>query len=241
MTDMEIEDSVLNHIRLRLRRKMPVFLYLTFAALLSCCECLSAQSIAIRSNELPWAIKGAPYLGDLITTVNGRCPLGDVGLTVITGQLPIGLELFSFGIQGTPQQMGHYRFTLRAANTCASVTKGFDLFVNAKPILMVFPRQITLQYHAGSADWPEDIIRVESTWPDLPYSIDISQASWLQVEPAEGRTPDSESALTGDRVHVHVNPSALAAGVYHTVLKFYAQAGENAPLVDVTLQVIAAN
>lgn len=241
MTDMGREDSVLTHIRLRQRGKMPICLYLTFAALLGCCECLSAQPIAIRTNELPWAIKGAPYLGELITAVNGRCPLGDVGLTIIAGQLPKGLELFSFGIQGTPRQMGHFRFTLRAANTCATVTKDFDLFVSGKPILMVFPHQITLFCHAGSADCPEDIIRVEGSWPDLPYSIDISRSPWLEVEPAEGKTPDPESVLTGDRVRVHVNSSALAAGVYHAVLKFYAHGGENVPVVDVTLQVIAAN
>jgi hypothetical protein len=29
---------------------------------------------------------------------------------------------------------------------------------------------------------------------------------------------DPGSALSGDRVRVHVNPSALAAGVYHAVL-----------------------
>lgn len=238
---MEIEDSVLNHIRIGLRRKMPICHCLALAALLCRCAYLPAQTIAIRNNELPWAIKGAPYLGELITTVDGRCPLGDVALTVIAGQLPRGLELYSFGIQGTPQQMGHFRFRLRAANACVTVTKAFDLFVDGKPILMVLPRQITLQYRAGSPDRPEDIIRVESSWPDLPYSIDISQAPWLQVEPAEGKTPNSESALTGDRVHVRVNPADLAAGVYHAVLKFYAQSGENVPVVDVTLRVSASN
>jgi hypothetical protein len=135
--------------------------------------------------------------------------------------------------------MGHFRFTLRAANVCSSDTRTYDLLVTGKPILMVYPPRIEFQYRAGSAVLLQDVIRVEGSWPDLPYTIDIAATPWLQVEPAEGKTPSAESALSGDRVQLRVDPAKLAPGLYHTALKFYTTGGENVPIVDVILQVSA--
>jgi hypothetical protein len=212
----------------------------TVAVLLCFCELLSAQALSIRTEELPRAIKGAPYHAELTTAVSGRCPNGDVRLTVGPGKLPKGLELFSFGIQGTPRQMGRFRFTLRAANGCAADTKTFDLEVTGKPILLVFPANLVFECHAGSEAPPEEIIRVQGSWPNLAYSIDTSPAPWLKMEPFAGKTPDSESVLTGDRVRVGVDPAKLAPGMYHATLKFYASGSENAPTVEVTLKVLKA-
>jgi Putative Ig domain len=212
---------------------------LTFAMLLCCCEWLPARSLAIRTRELPWAIKGAPYQSDLITTTDGRCPTSDVRLSITAGELPKGLELYSFGIQGTPTQMGHFRFTLRAANACSTDIRMYDLLVTGKPILMAFPSRIDFQYRAGSEVSLQDVIRVEGSWPDLPYAIDMAAAPWLKVEPAAGKTPDSASALSGDRVRLRIDPAKLPLGVYRTALKFYTAGGENVPIVDVTLQISA--
>jgi hypothetical protein len=223
---------------LELRSNTGIRAYLIVAALLCCCEWLPAQAIAIRTRELPWAIKGAPYRAELTTTTNGRCPISDVGLVVTAGELPEGLELFSFGIQGTPRKMGHFRFTIRAANVCSADTKTFDLLVTGKPILMVSPPRIFFLYRAGAELPPQDVIRVEGSWPDLPYAIEMGPAPWLKVEPVEGKTPDPESALSGDRVRLRVDPAKLPAGVYHTALKFYTTGGENVPTVEVTLQVL---
>jgi hypothetical protein len=135
--------------------------------------------------------------------------------------------------------MGHFRFTLRAANACSTDIRTYDLLVTGKPILMVFPPRIDFQYRVGSEASLQDVIRVEGSWPDLPYAIDMAAAPWLKVEPAAGKTPDSDSALSGDRVRLRVDPDKLPVGVYRTALKFYTTGGENVPIVDVILQVSA--
>lgn len=125
-------------------------------------------------------------------------------------------------------------------NRCTDATKAFDLVVTGRPFLMVSPREIKLQYRSGTSAVPEDILRVQGTWPDQPYSFLVSNGPWLRVEPSEGKVPDSDSALTGDRVHLRAIASGLAPGVYQATIRFYTPEGENAPHVDVTLQILKA-
>jgi hypothetical protein len=58
----------------------------------------------------------------------------------------------------------------------------------------------------------------------------MAAAPWLKVEPAAGKTPDSDSALSGDRVRLRVDPDKLPVGVYRTALKFYTTGAKMFPL-----------
>ena len=221
--------------------RMLIRICMIWAALSYGCQWLCAQALIIQTEELPWAVKGDPYYAEVFAAVNGACPKSDVRLRVTSGVLPKGVQLFSFGLQGTPESMGKFRFSLRADNGCVSYTRALTLLVTGKPILIVSPRHVVFEYHAGGLDAAEDVIKVEGSWPNLPYSMIVSTAPWLTALPSEGKTPDLDSAFTGDRVRLHVDPAHLAAGIYHATLKFYAQGGENAPTVDVSLQVYKAD
>lgn len=221
-----------------LRRLSSKWRFVVAAGVLSCCNLLCAQGIAISTKELPWAMKGESYDARIVTRVGGHCPDGDVSLSVASGDLPRGLTLFTYGIAGTPTRIGTYQFTLQASNTCGTVFRQMKLVVTGRPILLVSPRQITLYQVAGREEGSEDVLKVEASWPELPYTVKmLNPAPWLTVDPTEGKTPDPESALTGDRVRVVANAANLAPGIYHAKLKFYADGSENAPVVDVALQV----
>jgi hypothetical protein len=221
------------------RAALPFRKYVVAAAALLCCgRLLCAQGIAIRTDQLPWAIKGEPYTAEVVTRVSGRCPISDVRLSVIAGELPKGLDLFTYGLEGTPLQMGTYHFTLEAANSCGTAIHQMRLLVTGRPILLVSPAHVVLDQTVGVENGPEDIVKVEASWPELAYSVMILNAApWLSVSPAEGKTPGPDSAFTGDRVQLHAKAGNLAPGIYHATLKFYAKSSQNAPTVDVTLQV----
>ena len=224
--------------RVRTARTLPKSAF-AIAAFVCCCQPLPGQGLVIRTNELPWAIRDAPYDVELVTSVGGRCPIPDTALTISEGRLPKGLELFATSIQGAPQQVGHFLFTLRAANACVTTYRKFDLVVTAKPILLVSPTRLVFEYRAGSgAVRLEDSVRVEASWPNLQYSIDFPHTPWLSVEPSLGKIPDAASAPEGDAVRLKADPTGLAPGSYHVTLKFYAQQSENTSEVDVTLKVL---
>jgi hypothetical protein len=215
---------------------LPARAYLVLISL-ACSGSLAGQALGFQTEELPWAIKSAPYHAELTTILNGECPASDVRLRVSAGRLPRGIRLFNFGFEGTPEEMGRFWFTVTASNTCASSTKDFDLLVTGKPILVVWPRQIRWQYREGSVE-PEDVLTVQGSWPNLPYSMDVSSAPWMIAQPAMGKIPDEESAFTGDRVSLRASAANLSPGTYHALLKFYTTGGESAPMVDVTLEVL---
>lgn len=211
------------------------------ALLLWTCAPISAQALLIRTDELPWAIKGMRYQAEIKTSLDGRCPQGDVGLALAGGALPHGMELFSYGFDGTPTEMGEFHFTVRAANQCGATTKALKLIVTGKPILEVSPQRLTFQYRPGGAQLEEQMVRVASTWPNLPYSMELRGAPWLWAEQAEGRTPGPDSAFEGDRVRLRVDPGKLMPGVYYGLLKFSAWGGTNAPEVQVVLTVLKSD
>lgn len=222
------------------RRLLQLRIFLVWPALLCAPGFVRAQGIVISTTELPWATKGEAYDVQIVTHVSGRCPDGDVRLTVASGELPKGLELFSYGLEGTPRRIGSYQFMLQATNSCGTAFRPMKLLVTGRPILLVSPREIVIDRIAGSSvnSDGDGLLKVEASWPELPYTVTaVNAAPWLDVDPVEGRTPDPESAFTGDRVKLRVNAANLAPGVYHARLKFYAAGSENAPLVDVTLQV----
>jgi hypothetical protein len=199
---------------------------------------LRAESVQLKPQELPWAIKSVAYRVFLFAETTGRCPSADVALTVAGGNLPPGLELYGFELEGTPREMGRFRFSVRAHNNCGSEIRTFDLFVTGKPILIASPRAVTFRFHAGGPDPPEEVIRLESGWPELPYLVEISDAPWLRADVAHGITPARGSALTGDTLRLRVDPAKLAPGVYQVDVKFTAWNAVNVELVKVTLHIL---
>jgi hypothetical protein len=171
------------------------------------------SAIEIQSEDLPRAIPGFDYSAAIQTSVDGLCPTGNVGLSVVSGSLPRGLRTTDEGIAGVPKEMGVFRFQLRAGNTCASVIRQFELLVTARPILRAVPEKIEFSVSADGAP-QSDTILISSTWTGLPYTVSTPNGGWLKLRQSVGSTPEYGSALSGDRVTVTVVPRELPPGVY---------------------------
>lgn len=200
--------------------------------------CLPARPLQIRTEELPWAIIGQPYRAEIDTGLDDRCITADVRFTLVGGNLPRGLNLGVFGVEGTPREVGRFEFTIRAANQCIAVEKTIELFVTGKPVLDVSPGDLAFEYHVGGALPEARVVLVTSTWPDLRYGVTVNGTEWVRAEPANGLTPDSGSALRGDAVTVRINPEKLNPGTYRTLVVFSAWMGANTPEIPVTLKIV---
>lgn len=196
-----------------------------------------AAPIHFRTHSLPWAAIGANYAASIEIQANGHCPIGDVGLAVVDGELPRGLELTGNVFTGVPREVGTFHFRVRAANTCSAAEQDFALLVTGKPVLRVFPAELTIEYHVGGPMPPPQSILVTGTWPELPYSVS-GDTVWARTRQAQGFTPLPGSALAGDTVSVDVNPKDFSPGTYETVLTFAANQGATAPSVRVRLNVL---
>jgi hypothetical protein len=199
---------------------------------------LPARALQIRTEKLPWAMVGQPYRADIDTGLDDRCMAADVRFTLVGGNLPQGLNLGVFGVEGTPREVGRFQFTIRAANQCIAVEKTIELFVTGKPVLDVSPGELVFEYHVGGALPKARVVLVTSTWPDLLYGVTANGTAWVRAEPASGATPDSGSALRGDAVTVRINPEKLNPGTYRTTVVFSTWMGANAPEVPVTLKIV---
>jgi hypothetical protein len=198
--------------------------------------CAQAQ-VRIRTVELARAIKGTSYRAPIQTLVDGRCSNSDASLSVVSGALPKGVELLSFGLDGAPAEMGLFRFVLRAENPCGSDTRALELLVTARPILRAAPEQLTFEWRANGPPPEVRTIRVTSTWPDLPYSVRAEGADWLIAWQERGATPGAKSALSADVVTIRVDPSKLAPGVYRASLILSTWQGADAPEIPIVLTV----
>jgi hypothetical protein len=207
------------------------------AFVLLCC-CLPASSLQIRTDKLPWAVQGLPYQAQIDMVLDDRCIQADVSFALVAGTLPRGLALAGFGLEGTPREMGRFRFTIRAANECVSVVKTIELFVTGKPVLQVSTNEVTFEYHVGGDVPKPQAVLVASTWPNLPYSAVTNGAEWLRAAQTDGVTPDMGSSLSGDSVIIRVNPEKLASGIYRTTLVFTTWMGANTPEISVTLKIV---
>jgi hypothetical protein len=194
--------------------------------------------IQIRTSDLPWAVVNTPYSSLIATRVDGRCPSGDASLSLSDGALPRGLEIEGGYLQGMPKETGTFHFSVRAVNTCSSVVNALELVVTGKPVLRVFPEELSCEYRTGQAGPLPLTVQVSSPWPDLPYSIQAG-AEWL-VRKGGGTTPGAGSGLATDAVSLEIDPKNLAPGVYRTSVRFAAWLGANSPVVSVTLRVVAA-
>ena len=194
------------------------------------------QPVQIRTAELPWAMIGVGYHALIETGADGRCPSGSVGLAVVSGTLPRGLEVRGEFLLGTPRETGTFRFAVRAQNTCFSTVRAYALTVTGRPILRVFPEAVTFEQHAGQPGAAVPV-QVSASWPNLPYAIH-ADVPWLTQKELAGVTPDRGSGLLADIVTVGVDAKGLAPGVYHATLEFSTWMGANAPVVAVTLTVV---
>jgi hypothetical protein len=187
--------------------------------------------------QLPVAAKGVAYRTSLDIRSDVRCPMADAALSLVSAKLPPGLKLTMDGLDGTPLETGHFRFTVRIGNGCSSRTRTLDLEVTGKPVLEASPDQITFSAKVTGQKPAPRVVLVSSTWPDLPYRVEKQNADWLEVNLASGRTPPANSALTGDMVTLTADPSKLQPGTYRGALLVSTPGGANLQSVPVVLVV----
>jgi hypothetical protein len=199
-----------------------------------------AGVVEIQTEELPRAIRGLEYGARIRTSVDGGCPNGNVGLFLASGSLPRGLRTTEEGLGGVPREMGIFRFSIGAHNTCASTTRSFELMVTGRPILKAVPERIKFTIPADGPGENQTLL-ISSTWPGLPYTLSMPDDSWLTLRPTLGTTPEQGSPLTGDRVTLGAIPRKLAPGVHHgTVIVSAWRADPLAIEVTVTVTAPAA-
>ena len=194
----------------------------------------------ILPEELPRAAREVPYRALIDIRVDGRCPSGNVSLSLAAGVLPRGLRLTISGLDGTPHELGKFRFTIRAANECVGVSRPYELAVDGKPLLETTPEEIAFSSPTPAHAPEPRTILVSSTWPNLPYTVETRNATWLRVLQEHGVTPDQDSAIRGDVVTLTVDPSKLSPGTYRGSVLFWTRHGANAPSVPVVLVVGAS-
>ena len=199
---------------------------------------LLGQPVQIRTQELPWAIVGSGYHVMIETGTDGRCPQGNIGISVAAGKLPRGLEVRGEYLTGIAKAMGDFRFVIRAANNCFATEKELDLVVTGKPILHVSPATLSFERRVGQGGGsPMQSVRVSATWPDLPYAVK-GDAEWVISKTPRGVTPAEGSALSSDLVAIDVAAKDLAPGIYRSTIHFSTFGGANAPEVIVRLTVL---
>jgi hypothetical protein len=192
--------------------------------------------LQFRSQELPWAVIGAGYTANVETQTGGGCPHADIGLALVKGALPRGLELAGNVITGVSREPGTFTFLVRAANGCGAVEREFTVLVTGRPILRVTPEELTFEYFVGGPEPLPKSILVSSTWPGIPYSVS-GDTPWLHARQSQGATPYPGSAFAGDVVAVQPAPQGLRPGTYEATLVFSAQQVATAPGIRVRLVV----
>jgi hypothetical protein len=197
-------------------------------------EVMSAADIEFVTLDLPWAIADKPYFAPpLEVRSSGACPLGGVGFSMVSGNLPPGMEFSKLGyFSGTPRRTGSWEFAVRVSNGCTWTARHYVIVVTGAPILNVTPAKIEVS-GSGAA---ERVVQVSATWPKLSYSVTSSE-EWLRAEPEQGFTPRERSALSADVVLLRVNATKLKPGRYTAKLTFTAWQAANHPVISVELTV----
>jgi hypothetical protein len=193
--------------------------------------------IDFQTEELPRAILGVPYDATIRTSLNGRCPSGNVALFVASGSLPRGLHTTEEGLAGVPRELGVFRFWMGARNTCASTIHVFEMLVTGRPILRTTPEKIEFTVTPDAPPESQTVL-VSSSWPGLPYRLGTAEDAWINLRQAQGATPEQGSALAGDRVTVTVVPKKLPPGIHHGTIIVSAWRADAIP-IEVTITVTA--
>jgi hypothetical protein len=206
--------------------------------------------IELLTETLPWAAVDMEYSPPpLEVRVSGRCPAGGVGFAVVSGSLPAGMKLSRLGyFSGAPTQTGLFEINVRATNGCSWSARRFSLLVTNPPKLSVRPEQLTIETHSGENP-PASVIHVTSSWPQLPYAVQISYTSvekdWLEAISAHGMTakesvPRRLAEIPGDDIGVRLNTTGLKPGIYRAEISITAWQSR-ALLVPVTLNLKSAS
>jgi uncharacterized protein (TIGR03437 family) len=185
-------------------------------------------SLEIVTDTLPTATQGAAYLQQLITT-GGQCSAtGTATASIDDGALPNGIAVTSGGtqkqwaLQGTPSNVGTFRFTVHLRwshqavspfdHTCVDeAVKTLTLVVQGSQAQFTVDRfQIVTTYHTSRFPPSADVVRVTSLGgsavPFTAQAIADSGGAWLSVSPQSGTTP---AVLT-----INYSITGLAAGIY---------------------------
>ena len=177
------------------------------------------------------------YDGRIETAGDGRCPGGDVELSLVSGALPSGLHLAAAGISGVPGATGYFHFVIRAANQCRWAIQKFDLSVTTRPLLVVSTDWISFVFEEGDTTPQRKSVKVSAGWPDLAYTAS-AQKAWLKLAPLTGRTPPAGSPLSGDELAIEVSAANLAPGSYSTKVDLSAWEAALTPSVEVAVTVL---
>lgn len=200
-----------------------------------------AQGVGIDflTAGLPAATVNRPYTpGPFVAVGGGRCTSNLMGFRVVSGRLPEGVTLSAAGfLRGIPATEGIYSFTVRAQNECVSYWKTFLLSVDGPPVLSIVPARIDFRYQPGAPVPEPQTLRVSATAAGLAYAVEADGASWLELRPLRGRTPERGSALQDDIVELRVDPGKLSPGDYTVRVRAQAWEAANAPYTVVTLRV----
>jgi hypothetical protein len=174
---------------------------------------LKAADIEFTTPALPWAVVDRSYTPPpLAVRSSGACPLGGVGFSIVSGELPPGIEFSRLGyFSGVPTRTGAFEFAVRVSNGCTWTARRYTLVVTGAAVIMVAPGKLALN---GDS---EAVLRVSASWPQLPYRV-TSSTEWLMGSPEHGVTPRETSALSGDTVHVRANTATLKPGQYSATL-----------------------
>jgi hypothetical protein len=199
----------------------------------------AASPVSFRTQELPWAAIGADYRAQIQTEQDGRCPHGDVELSVAAGTLPRGLMIEGDTLRGVPRELGAFHIRLRSSNTCASAERDYLLQVTGRPILRVAPQELVFEYRVGDRPPAGQSLLISGTWPELPYSVS-GAPSWVGVQLTSGIIPSAGSGFSGDVATVEILPKDLTPGSYLANLAFYARPGAAPSTIPVRLIVLPA-
>ena len=238
-------------------------------ALFAAAGTLFAQApLQIATDTLPAATVGTAYLQQLAVT-GGACQgAGTATSSIDSGALPPGLFISSpsgieqWSIQGTPNSVGTFTFTLHVTWNLTLVTPFHpactDNAVKALTItvttgttgppppppptpspLAVDRAQVSSTYRLGRLPPPAEIVRVISngtaSTPFTAQATTNSGGPWLSVSPANGVAPPGGAAPA--QLSLSFSVGGLSAGVYTGVVTVASGAG-TAPTITVTLTVI---
>ena len=202
----------------------------------------NASGIYIGPSELPWAVVERAYMPSLTIAGGTRCWVNNMSVGLADGQLPDGIELDVVGqFRGVPKKTGVYRFVVRAANSCGEALKPFTIFVTAAPALSLSPGILRFRYRQGEVLPASQAVRVDASWPNLPYSAATDTKDWVTAVPKTGRTPNPEAGRDAELVEVKVQPQMLPPGTYEAVLGFSTWEGGPGPAVEIKLTVEASD
>lgn len=150
-----------------------------------------AADIEFVTQELPWAVLNRPYSpAPLEARSSGTCPLGGISYAVVSGELPLGVQMSRLGyLSGVPTEMGRFEIAVRVSNGCTWTARHFVFVVTEPAILAASVVALEFPGHGAAAQ----TIKLVSTWPRLTYQA-ATNVPWLTLVPSKGFFPDEVTA-----------------------------------------------